>query len=74
LEENEIGGACVATPIMNYLGNSIAAISISVPVARLEPSEIQLLGEKLVETAETISKDLGYISQVDPQKAKKTRK
>jgi len=74
MEENEIGGACVAAPIMNYLGNTIAAISISVPVVRLEPSEIPLLGEELVETAEAISKDLGYISQVDTQKAKKTRK
>ena len=74
MEENEIGGACVATPIMDYLGNTIAAISISIPVARLEPSEISLLGKKLVETAEAISKDLGYISQMDTQKAKKTRR
>ncbi len=74
MEENEIGGACVGAPIMDYQGNTIAAISISIPVARVELSEIPLLGKKLVETAEAISKDLGYISQVDTQEAKKTGK
>lgn len=63
LEENEIGGICIAAPIMDYQGNAIAAISISIPVARLNREETPRFGKKIIETAHAISKELGYISQ-----------
>ena len=62
MEENEIGGVCVAAPIVDHQGNTLAAISISLPIARLETSEIPSLGEKLIDTAEAISEDIGYVS------------
>lgn len=63
MEENEIGGVCVAAPILDYLGNAIAAISISIPMARLNREETPRLGKKVIETASAISKEMGYISQ-----------
>jgi DNA-binding IclR family transcriptional regulator len=63
MEENEIGGICVAAPILDYQGNAIAAISISVPVARLNREETPQLGKKVIETAHAISEEMGYISQ-----------
>jgi DNA-binding IclR family transcriptional regulator len=62
MEENEIGGVCIAAPIVDLQGNTLAAISISLPIARLETSEIPLLGKKLIETATAISEDIGYVS------------
>ncbi len=63
MEENEIGGVCVAAPILDYQGNAIAAISISIPMARLKRIETPKLGKKVIETAKAISKEMGYISQ-----------
>jgi DNA-binding IclR family transcriptional regulator len=63
MEEDQIGGVCIAAPIFDYRGKTIAAVSISVPIARLPPSEIPHFGAKVMATARAISQGLGYIPQ-----------
>ncbi len=58
-EENELGGRCVAAPIIDYRGNSIAAVSISVPVQRFPKEMIEKYGSWVKETAGEISRKLG---------------
>lgn len=59
-EEIEIGVRCVAAPIFDHTGQSVAAVSISSPVLRLPLSEIPLYGQRVVEAANAISAKLGY--------------
>ena len=59
-EENEKDVRCVATPIRNYQGEVIAAISISSPVFRIDKNTQDNLKEALIETSEKISMRLGY--------------
>jgi IclR family transcriptional regulator, KDG regulon repressor len=63
-EENELGGRCVAAPIMDYARRVAAAVSISAPVQRLPDSQIALYGAKVKETAAMISRQLGYFEDV----------
>lgn len=63
MEEDQIGGACIAAPIFDHKGEAIAAVSISVPVARLRPSEVPDFGARVMRTAHSISEDLGYVPQ-----------
>lgn len=63
MEEDQIGGACIAAPIFDHRGKAIAAVSISVPIARLRPSEVSHFGAKVMRTACAISEDLGYVPQ-----------
>ncbi|PJF38445.1 MAG: IclR family transcriptional regulator, partial [Phototrophicales bacterium] len=58
-QENEMGGCCVAAPILNYKGEPIAAISISVPLPRIPADKIGYFGNKVQEVAEQISERLG---------------
>lgn len=60
-EENEIGGRCVAAPILNQKRYPIAAISVSVPVLRLPDDQIEIFGAKLIEITRKVSKIIGYI-------------
>lgn len=59
-EENEIGVRCVAAPIFDHSNRPVAAVSISSPVLRLQPSEVPLYGQKVIEAAAAISTKLGY--------------
>jgi DNA-binding IclR family transcriptional regulator len=61
-EEIEEGLACVAAPIRDYRGDTIAAVSISGPVPRILPQE-ERLGRRIAATALEISTTLGYVSQ-----------
>ena len=63
MEEDQIGGACIAAPIFDHRGKAVAAASISVPLARLRPSELPGFGAKVTGTARAISEDLGYVPQ-----------
>jgi IclR family KDG regulon transcriptional repressor len=62
-QENEIGGRCVGAPILDRFGYPIAAISISVPIARFPEKDIEKYGKKLLETAEVISQKMGHIKE-----------
>jgi len=59
-EENEKDVRCVAAPIRNYLGEVIAALSISSPIFRIDKNAQNNLKEALLETSKKISKRLGY--------------
>ena len=63
-EENEKDVRCVATPIRNYQGEVIAAISISSPIFRLDKNVQNSLKEALIETSKKISMRLGHNSKL----------
>lgn len=58
-EENEIGGRCVAAPIIDFQGKPIAAISISVPVQRMPDEKVLEYGKLISNTARKISRRFG---------------
>jgi IclR family transcriptional regulator, KDG regulon repressor len=60
-QENELGGRCIAAPIFDHTGKVVAAVSVSAPLARLPMSDVPQVGEKVRETAKTISRGLGYL-------------
>ncbi len=62
-QENELGGRCVAAPILDFRGKPIAAISVSAPIQRLPAENIPMMGEKVREVALDISKHLGYLPE-----------
>jgi len=60
-EENEKGIRCVAAPIYNEIGKTVAAISITAPAFRVTKKVIQdTLKREVTETALRISERLGY--------------
>ncbi|MDR1315586.1 MAG: IclR family transcriptional regulator [Spirochaetales bacterium] len=59
-EECEIGVRCVATPIRDYSGKVIAAISTSGPTHRMSAEKLKLIRAELPATAAGISKRMGY--------------
>jgi DNA-binding IclR family transcriptional regulator len=60
-EENEKGIRCVAAPIYNEVGKTVAAISISGPAFRITKKVIQeSLKKEVMETALKISQRLGF--------------
>lgn len=63
-EECEIGARCVAAPVRNYTGKIVACISVSGPVSRMTFQKIEMVKNRLHQTAEKISSDLGYEENV----------
>lgn len=61
-EEVEEGLACIAAPIRDYRGETIAAVSMAGPVARIVPYEARF-GCLVAATARQISTALGYIPE-----------
>jgi DNA-binding IclR family transcriptional regulator len=60
-EENEKGIRCVAAPIYNEIGKTVAAISITAPAFRVTKKSIQeTLKKEVMETALKISERLGF--------------
>ncbi len=59
-EEIEDGLMCLAAPIRNHQGQTIAAISMAGPVARVLPYEEQY-GRRVTATAQEISLAFGYV-------------
>ena len=60
-EENEKGIRCVAAPIYNEVGKTVAAISISGPAFRITKKLIQeSLKKEVMETALKVSQRLGF--------------
>lgn len=61
--EHEHEVRCIATPIFDFNGLAVAALSISGPSARMDPLENNTeMIEKAKETAMRISRQLGYAS------------
>jgi IclR family KDG regulon transcriptional repressor len=58
-EEHEVGVRCVAAPVRNNQGATIAALSISIPTVRMPNDEIARYRELVTRAAEEISKKMG---------------
>jgi IclR family KDG regulon transcriptional repressor len=59
-EETETGARCVAAPIFNAQGRSVAAISVSGPVSHISGSVVGQIAQALVESTRKISAQLGF--------------
>ncbi|MGI6451731.1 MAG: IclR family transcriptional regulator [Desulfitobacteriia bacterium] len=59
-EENEIGILCLGTPIFDYSGRAIAAISVSGPVNRMKEKGTERIGEEIKKAGQEISAKFGY--------------
>lgn len=60
-EECELGARCVASPIRDYTGKVIAAISVSGPTTRMTLKKIDTIKDFVVETASAISELYAYV-------------
>lgn len=60
-EEVEEGLACIAAPIRDYRGETVAAISMAGPVNRIVPHEARF-GQQVAATALDISTALGFVA------------
>jgi IclR family KDG regulon transcriptional repressor len=62
-EEHELGIRCIAVPVRNYLGEAVAAISVSGPTLRMTREKMDLVIPKIIEVGENLSNSLGYKKQ-----------
>jgi IclR family KDG regulon transcriptional repressor len=60
--EHEENICCLAAPIRDRFGNVVAGMSITWPEFRFSEDEKDTYLEWIMETANAISKDLGYIA------------
>jgi IclR family acetate operon transcriptional repressor len=60
LEEDEVGGRCLAAPVFNASGVVIAAIGISAIASQVADERLPKLGELLRQRAKEISRRLGW--------------
>lgn len=59
-EENEVGILCVGTPIFDYSGRAIGAISVSGPANRLREKGLERIGSEIRKAGLDISAQMGY--------------
>jgi IclR family transcriptional regulator, KDG regulon repressor len=64
-EEFEDGIRCIAGPVRDYRGRVVAALSVSVPAARLPRTRASSLVEQVLDTARRVSEALGHRSASD---------
>lgn len=60
-EEHEIGIRCVASPIFDYTGRVIAAVSVSGDKRRISAERDEETADRVMAVAEEISRRLGYV-------------
>jgi IclR family acetate operon transcriptional repressor len=60
-EERIEGVRCAASPIFNHAGTVVGAISVAAPLQRTPPERLRQLGEDAKQTAEAISRQLGFM-------------
>lgn len=65
-EENEIGVRCIGAPIRDSRGTVFAAVSVSGRSERMPLSRLNSLSRLVVETADAISRDLGWSGTARP--------
>lgn len=59
-EETEAGVRCVGAPIFDHTGSVVAAVSVTGTTARISPGDVPDLAAKVIESANAISKALGF--------------
>ena len=62
-EEHEEGIFCVAAPIRDTYGDTVASMSLSTPTFRLDRSKIDVIVQKVCASCDEISSILGYIKK-----------
>jgi DNA-binding IclR family transcriptional regulator len=60
-EELELGFVAGAAPIFNHNGQVVAAISVGGPSVRIQTERMQEIVDKVVQTADRISQQIGFI-------------
>ncbi|AZI57415.1 IclR family transcriptional regulator [Nakamurella antarctica] len=58
--ESNLEVNCIAAPVRNVVGDCVAAISISVPLARMTPDRTEIIRDAVLAGAQRISSRLGY--------------
>ncbi|WP_170985310.1 SMP-30/gluconolactonase/LRE family protein [Roseomonas sp. AR75] len=61
LEESTEGVAAVAAPVVDHLGEPIAAVCVLGPSFRLPPDRLHALGREVIEAARRISGNAGHV-------------
>jgi IclR family acetate operon transcriptional repressor len=61
IEESRLGIHCVAAPARDRTGKVITAVSVSAPTAQLPLARLDSVAALVVEAAEMISAELGYV-------------
>ncbi|WP_319520559.1 IclR family transcriptional regulator C-terminal domain-containing protein [uncultured Martelella sp.] len=61
IEESEVGVRCLAAPILNQAGKSVAAISVSFPVMRFDESRKDEYLETLLSATRDASQAFGFL-------------
>lgn len=59
-EENEIGIICLGTPVFDFSGRAIGAISVSGPAARIKEKGLERIGLEMKKSGEEISAHMGF--------------
>ncbi len=65
-EENDLGVRCIAAPVYDYMGSTIAAIGISGPTVRITEGRLFDLAQTVIQASIGLSTDLGYITSREP--------
>lgn len=60
IEESEAGVRCMAVPVLDHLGKSMAAISMSFPLFRFESARHDEYAALLLDVGRQISREMGY--------------
>ncbi|MBA2665645.1 MAG: IclR family transcriptional regulator [Trueperaceae bacterium] len=60
LEEYELGVRCVAAPVRDASGRTVAALSVSAPLGRFGEDRLHAIGEQLARSAADVSRRLGW--------------
>ena len=58
-EERNEDMRCVAVPVRNHYGETVAGVSVSGPVSRVRPERIEALAERVMEAAAALTATLG---------------
>jgi IclR family KDG regulon transcriptional repressor len=63
IEESEAGVRCMATPVLDHLGKSVAAISLSFPLFRFDEQRKREYVDLLLDAGGEASLALGYVGE-----------
>lgn len=64
-EEHEEGVRCIAAPVWDHTGMTIASIGISGPTVRVTDERVPILAQLVMQAASELSAELGYHPQIN---------